>query len=115
MKGDTVFVSLSHVADSIKMFGQGHTTQLRVDDSSFAAYVMKDDDPYVRFTIYFPTGEVIFSNPFARYDASKATSPVRSNLHTVNVLLTVLFNALLLALLALLVYMFYKTIIKRRK
>lgn len=115
VKGDTVFVSLSHVADSIKMFGQGHTTLLRVDDSSFAAYVMKDDDPYVRFTIYFPTGEVIFSNPFARYDASKATSPVRSNLHTVNVSLTVLFNALLLALLALLVYVFYKTIIKRRK
>ena len=74
---------------------------------------MGDNDPYARFTVYFPSGEVIFSNPFARYDASKAESPTNNNQHSVNIPLTVLFNAILMALLALLVYTFYQNIIKR--
>ena len=113
VKGDTVFIGLSHIADSIKVFGQGHATLLLAKDCNYAEYVMKSEDPYARFTVYFPTGEVIFSNPFARYDASKATSPVKSGMHHVNIPLTVLFNITLLALLALLVFTFYKTIIKR--
>jgi hypothetical protein len=110
---DTIFIGLSHIADSIKVYGQGHSTLLLAKDSDYAQYVMKEKDPYARFTVYFPTGEVIFSNPFARYDASKETSPFKDDQFSVNILLTVLFNATLLALLALLVFTFYKTIIKR--
>ena len=113
VSGDTVFISLSHVADSIKVFGQGHATLALVADSDYAVYVMKSDDAYARFTVYFPTGEVLFSNPFARYDSTQAPTPVRSGMHSVNLPLTVLYNAALLALLVLLVFMFYIGIIKR--
>ena len=113
LNGDTIFIGLSHVADSIKVIGQGHATLLLAKECNYAEYVMKSEDPYARFTVYFPTGEVIFSNPFARYDASKATSPVKSDLCSVNIPLTVLFNTALLALLSLLVFTFYKTVIKR--
>ena len=113
LNGDTIFIGLSHVADSIKVLGQGHATLLLAKECNYAEYVMKSEDPYARFTVYFPTGEVIFSNPFARYDASKATSPVKSDLCSVNIPLTALFNTALLALLSLLVFTFYKTVIKR--
>ena len=111
--GDTIFIALSQVADSIKVFGQDHTTLLTMADCDHASYAMRDNDPYARFTVYFPSGEVIFSNPFARYDASKAESPIKNDIHSVDIPLTVLFNAALMALLALLVYTFYKNIIKR--
>lgn len=113
LDGETIFIALSQTADSIKVFGQDHTTLLTVTDCDHASYTMGDNDPYARFTVYFPSGEVIFSNPFARYDASKAESPTNNNQHSVNIPLTVLFNAILMALLALLVYTFYQNIIKR--
>ena len=113
VKGDTVYVSLSHVADSIKLFGQGHATLALVTDSDYAAYEMKSEDAYARFTVYFPTGEVLFSNPFARYDSALASTPVREGQHCVNIPLTVLYNALLLALMVLLMFVFYRNIIKR--
>ena len=113
LNGDTIFIGLSHVADSIKVFGQGHATLMTTDNCDYAAYAMKDGDPYARFTVYFPGGEVLFSNPFARYDARISDSPVKSNLCSVNIPLTVLFNTALLALLSLLVFTFYKTVIKR--
>ena len=110
---DTIFIGVSQVADSIKVFGQGHAPLLTERNCDHATYVMKEDDPYARFTVYFPEGEVIFSNPFARYDASVADSPVRENLFSVNIMLTILFNAMLIALIILFIYTFYKTIIKR--
>ena len=109
----TIFIFLSVTADSIKVFGQNHSTLLLKKDTSYAEYTIQPDDSYARFTAYFPDGEVIYSNPFARYDASKAESPTKNNLHSVNIPLTVLFNAILMVLLALLVYTFYKNIIKR--
>ena len=113
LDGERIFIALSQTADSIKVFGQDHTTLLTVTDCDHASYTMEDNDPYARFTVYFPSGEVIFSNPFARYDASKAESPTKNNLHSVNIPLTVLFNAILMALLAVLAYTFHKNIIKR--
>jgi hypothetical protein len=111
--GDTIFIALSQAADSIKVFGQHHTTLLKATACEYAGYTMKKEDPYARFTVYFPSGEVIFTNPFARYDASKAESPVRENLHSINIAQTVLFNAALLLLFILLVITFYKSIIKK--
>lgn len=97
---DTVRMTLSTKADSIKVTGQGHTTLALVTDTSSVAYVMKPSDTYARITAYFPGGEVIYTNPFARYDASIAPSPFRAASHTVNIPLTILFNLLLLMLCA---------------
>ena len=113
VSGDTVYISLSQVADSIKVFGQDHEMLSLVADSDYAAYVMKSNDAYARFTVYFPAGEVLFTNPFARYDAALAPSPVRTGLHGVNWSLTVLYNAALISLLVLLLFIFYRRIIKR--
>lgn len=104
----TVFISLSQKADSIKFIGQNHTTLALAKDAMKAGYDMKPDDPYVRITAYFPDGEVIYSNPFARYDASVSDSPYREPSNTVNIPLTVLFNLAVLALCAGVIVLFYK-------
>ena len=109
-KGDTIYIALSIKADSIKVFGQNHATLSKTTDCDHATYVMQPDDPYARFTAYLTTGEVIYSNPFARYDAKTADSPIKAPQHKINIPLTILFNAILLALLALLAWLLHKTI-----
>lgn len=108
----TVFISLSQKADSIKFIGQNHTTLALAKDAYEAEYDMKQEDSYVRITAYFPEGEVIYSNPFARYDASVSDSPYREPSNTVNIPLTVLFNLTVLALCAGVIVLFYKVYFK---
>lgn len=108
----TVFISLSQKADSIKFIGQNHTTLALAKDAYEAEYDMKQEDSYVRITAYFPEGEIIYSNPFARYDASVSDSPYREPSNTVNIPLTVLFNLAVLALCAGVIVLFYKVYFK---
>lgn len=108
----TVFISLSQKADSIKFIGQNHTTLALAKDAYEAEYDVKPEDSYVRITAYFPEGEVIYSNPFARYDASVSDSPYREPSNTVNIPLTVLFNLVVLALCAGVIVLFYKVYFK---
>ncbi len=109
----TIFISLSVTADSIKVFGQNHSTLLLKKDTLYAEYTIQPDDSYARFTAYFPDGEVIYTNPFARYDARVSDSPIKPATHKVNIILTVLFNLVLTALLTMLAALFYKAIIKK--
>ncbi len=108
----TVFISLSQKADSIKFIGQNHTTLALAKNTGKTEYDMKAEDPYVRITAYFPEGEVIYSNPFARYDASVSDSPYREPSNTVNIPLTVLFNLAVLVLCAGVIVLFYKVFFK---
>jgi hypothetical protein len=62
--------------------------------------MMSPDDSYARLTAWFPDGEVIYTNPFARYDASISDGPSEGPGHSVNILLTILFNLILLMLAA---------------
>lgn len=112
LDGQTLYVTLSHEADSIKVTGQDHTTLSLVLNSSEASYTMTPDDPYARITAYFPGGEVIYSNPFARYDASVGRTPYRTPSHTVDIPLTILFNLTVLLLCAGTIFVFYKTVVK---
>ena len=73
---------------------------------------MTPDDHYARITAYFPGGEVIYTNPFARYDASVADSPYADGTHSVNILLTILYNMLLLILTCCTAVLLIKTIRK---
>lgn len=109
----TIFISLSVTADSIKVFGQNHSTLLLKKDTSYAEYTIQPGDSYARFTAYFPDGEVIYTNPFARYDAKISDSPAKPATHKVNIIHTVLFNLVLTALLTMLAALFYKAIIKK--
>ena len=99
LNGDTIYMMLSESADSIKVIGQDHATLEFVTNSDKIEYELKPDDPYARMTAYFADGEVIYSNPFARYDASAFDSPYIEKTYIVNVFLTILHN-LLVAILA---------------
>lgn len=112
LDGETLYISLSRQADSIKVTGQDHTTLSLDMNTSEIRYTMTSDDPYARITAYFPGGEVIYTNPFARYDASVSETPYMAPSHTVNIPLTILFNFIILALCAGVVLIFYKTVIK---
>lgn len=111
LRDSTIYISLSEKADSIKVFGQEHCTLSFAANSDNLSYVMKYTDPYARFTAYFPKGEVIYSNAFARYDSSLTRSPYEKTAPEVNLVLTILFNLLLLILFAgdiLLLYRLFK-------
>lgn len=117
MKGDTIYVSFSEPAESIVITGQGHTTLYSSDRTADAMYVMKADDPYARITAYFPEGEVIYTNAFARYDSSQSDSPFRNEPPQINIPLTILYNLTLLILLAFTLYAMAKVagLYKKRK
>ena len=98
LRGDTLYMTLSAPADSIRVNGQDHATLSLVEKTGSIAYTLKPTDPYARFTAFFPDGAVLYTNPFARYDATVADSPFNNAPQTVDYLLTILYNLLLLAL-----------------
>ncbi len=101
LRDSTVFISVSQIADSIKVTGQDHKTLHMITDTMEAEYSMGIEDSYARFTAYFPEGEVIYSNPFARFDSDEADSPFDPCEPEINIILTILFNLMLLAILML--------------
>ena len=113
VKGDSVYVSVSEPAARIKVTGQGHDELLSVYDTDHAGYVMGCKDSYARFTIYFEGGEVIYTNPFARYDASASDMPGKGIAHSVNIALTILYNLMLVLLAAGLLWLLYRLLLKR--
>lgn len=108
LKDSTIYIALSATADSIKFIGQNHSTLALVCNTDSSSYIMKKEDPYARIIAYFPEGEAIYSNPFARYDELTADSPFRENTHNINYLLTILFNLSLIMLLVAIITLFYK-------
>lgn len=101
LRDSTIFISVSQIADSIKVTGQNHKTLHMQADASKAEYSMRTEDSYARFTVYFPDGEVIYSNPFARFDSDSAESPLNQCEPEINISKTILFNLMLLAILIL--------------
>lgn len=98
LRGDTVYVKLSEKADSISVNGQDHAKLALAFESAELAYQLRPEDTFARVTAFFPDGAVIYCNPFARYDASASARPGDDGIPPVNVLLTILYNLLLLAL-----------------
>ena len=76
--------------------------------------MMSPDDSYARLTAWFPDGEVIYTNPFARYDATKGDRPSTDITYKANIPLTIIFNSLLLALLTALSIIYYRYITRRK-
>lgn len=110
LKGGAIYMCLSSMADSIKVIGQGHKILGVSHKCDKMEYTLSDSDSYARFTAYFPEGEVIYSNPFARYDASVADSPFSAPSHERSLILTVLFNLLAASVTAGCIYTIYKLI-----
>ena len=97
LRGDAVFMVLSETADSIRVNGQDHRVLALAERCDSIVYTLPADEPYARLTAFFPDGAVIYSNPFARYDASVTDSPFDDSPQKLNVLLTILYNLLVLA------------------
>ena len=108
LEGSKIFMTLSQKADSIRVNGQDHATLLLARDTDCVEYSLGADEPFARLTAYFPGGEVIYTNPFARYDASVSASPMDNAPQRVNWVLTVLYNLLVLALMAATLYLFVR-------
>ncbi|MBO4340069.1 MAG: hypothetical protein J5835_01380 [Bacteroidales bacterium] len=104
LRGNTVFMELSQKADSIRVNGQDHETLALALQTDSISYALGADEPYCRLTAFFPDGEVIYTNPFARYDSSSRESPFDNSPQKVNILLTVLYNLMLLAVIVALVF-----------
>lgn len=107
---DTIYVTFSEEADSIRFTGQEGRVLHTAHNTSSAEYAMQERDSYVRITAYFKDGERIYSNPFARYDARTMASPMDVENHSVNIILTILYNLLLVALFVALGVALYKLI-----
>lgn len=112
VRGDTVYVRLSEPA-RIEARGRGHILLGEVQSDALKL-ILPENEPYVRFTAFFDNEVTLFTNAFARYDASAADSPFVAGDHKVNVLLTVLWNALLLAL-AILFLCWLKAVLPHKK
>ncbi len=110
VKDGAVYIALSEAADSIKVTGQNSTTLSLATATDSLGYIMQPTDPYSRFTAYFPEGEVIYSNPFARYDASVSLSPFATDTHSVDTILTLLYNFILFGVFTALCVTLYKTL-----
>ncbi len=110
LRDSTVFMTLSVPADSIRAIGQDHSCLALAVATDSLSYTLPSDEPYVRLCAWFPDGEVIYTNPFARYDASVSDSPFDKAPQKVNVLLTILYNLAVLLFSAGLVYLLVKLI-----
>ena len=88
----TIRMTLSQKADSIKVTGQDHVTLGKAVLTDSLDYTMSHDTPYARLTAYFPGGEVIYTNPFARYDSALSETPYATDTNKVNIALSILYN-----------------------
>lgn len=112
LEGDTIFISVSEKADSIKVIGQNHRILSIGKETDELKYTMQQDDSYARITAYFEDGEVIYTNPFARYDSSVSADPFTGPTHAVNILLTIMYNILVVLLTAGTIVLLIKTLKK---
>lgn len=110
MRDSTIYIVLSEPAHLIEVIGTAHATLAEHIDCDSVAYTMKITDPYARITAHFSEGEVIYTNPFARYDASVQATPYNELSPEVNILLTALFNLLLVAICLASGYLLYKVV-----
>lgn len=98
VNGDTIYLLLSQKAEKIVAYGSEHRTLVELSNADKLEYLLAHNEPYARFVIYFDSGEVIYTNPFARYDKSRGDYPTTNSEHSVNITLTILYNLLLAAL-----------------
>lgn len=98
VEGDKIYAQFTESAEKIVIFGDNHTTLCEELNSSTIEYCLGPNEPYARIVAYFADGEVIYTNPFARYDSTTQTSPVREATHSIDWVMTIVFNLTLIAI-----------------
>jgi hypothetical protein len=99
VKADSVYLTLSAPA-RIEAIGQDHSLLAETNGTDIV-YKLGESEPYVRFAAFFDNGVVLYTNAFARFNSRITDTPYVVTPHKVSVLLTILFNLLLLVLLIL--------------
>ncbi|MBP5210494.1 MAG: hypothetical protein J6Z27_01475 [Bacteroidales bacterium] len=98
---DTIILDLSAPADSVVAIGQGgKKTLMEAGDGYVFKYLFKPEDTYIRLHADFGDSFEIYTNPFVR--TADGQRPAITQPHSVNILLTVLYNLAVLAVSALL-------------
>ncbi|MEI6123491.1 MAG: hypothetical protein WCQ95_07660 [Bacteroidota bacterium] len=92
---DTIKLSVSKKASEIQFIGQQGQVLKTVNNTSKTSYIFKHKDTYVRTQITFADGSVYYLNPLIRYNG-KAFAEYQP---TLNVVITVLKNAIFIILL----------------
>ena len=108
LEGNTLYLTLSRRADSIRVNGAEHRTLALAVDTCAIRYALPETEPYARLTAFFPDGAVIYTNPFARYDARVQANPFNNAPQPVHVPLTLLFNLLVGVLCACVLWLLVK-------
>jgi hypothetical protein len=103
LQGDTIYLKLSHTPEQIRVIGQDHRLLMRATGCDSMAYRMCESDPYARFVVSYPDSLIIMTNAFARYDKATMTSPADRELYTINNLATVLYNIVVVAVIAIII------------
>lgn len=91
--GDDVSIIFSEPAERVEAVGQNHCLLCECKDTAEVGYTLPSDEPYVRFTAFFRSGAVIYTNVFARYDRAVSATPYTESVHTLDIPLSILFNA----------------------
>ena len=103
VEDNRIFAEFSQEAKRIVVYGQNHSTLCEELNSSRIEYCLGINEPYARIVAHFDEGEVIYTNPFARYDSATADSPFRETMHSIDWVLTIVFNITLAILAALII------------
>ena len=112
LQGDTIYLKLSHAPEQIRVIGQDHRLLMRATGCDSMAYRMRECDPYARFVVSYPDSLIIMTNAFARYDKATMTSPADREFYTRNNLATVLYNIVVVAVIAI-ILVTYINIVRR--
>lgn len=115
LRGDTIYMELTAMADSIVVYGNGGATLARATATESLEYRFGAQDSYARFVAYMPERAVIMSNPFARYDASMADMPAQYSPHSINIPFTALYNFAIAVLLVAFVRLYIKFLKRWRR
>ncbi len=111
LRGDTIYIEVSQSASSIEIIGQDGVKKGIIENSSKAEYKMGLYDTYIRFTVKFPNGVIIYSNPFAKCSSG---DPYQSLPYSINWLSTIGFNSFIVLLIMGCVSLFVRCWSKKR-
>jgi hypothetical protein len=74
LKGDTMLVEMSELADQVSFVGQNGKLLAKNKNTFSAMYVIKPEDSYVRTVIDYGSATSILLNPVFRYNKGKKIS-----------------------------------------
>ncbi len=113
MIADTLKVTVSQKADSIRFVGQHGKRLFASTDCISGQYRIQDSDTYVRTEVYFDDGSIMYLNPVTRH--TDINSIERQKLASLDNTRTWLFRIGNILLLALLFFIVYKKRSKSKK